>query len=549
MKEVCTTCERCQRAKTPKEKNKGPLTHIITPARPMYQLSIDFLAIDTKAQTKCKILTCVDEFTKYAFCILVKSENATKTAEALYHNIYTKFGIPEVVHSDQGATFISKVLAELNTMLGITHTVTTTYRPQSNGSCERLNSTIISRIRTLHTREKTKWYFHIDSLVMAYNTTVHESTGLSPFSAMYGRHPKIPIDLLVHLPDQYDHTTVPVKTFVKDREKELKEAYQLMKDNIDKRRARSKRNFDDKLKKSTDFNNGDKVLVRKFVQKNKVDDRFQAEIYVIISKKDDVPLYLVQGLESGTIKSIHRDHLILFHQSAPSKPITTVNDIITWDIMQHKHYNTDEDEDWLIKKKFNNRIAIHFGESNDIATDYRLEISSIISSNDMITNLKTARDNGITTAIICIAHNNRENLKTIIQSICQEIAHKSWNKIIISTEQHVIYNVLIELMCTYFPKTVMHTEQSLLSESDDDSDSEYITHQQHQPVVPDDSVNDHSEDSEDNENDAACQERESSTDSDSEPEQEARHGYNLRRAGRRPPVRYKDYVTYTLCSK
>ena len=95
----------------------------------------------------------------------------------------------------------------------------------------------------------------------------------------------------------------------------------------------------------------------------------------------------------------------------------------------------------------------------------------------------------------------------------------------------------------------MHTEQSLLSESDDDSDSEYITHQQHQPVVPDDSVNDHSEDSEDNENDAACQERESSTDSDSEPEQEARHGYNLRRAERRPPVRYKDYVTYTLCSK
>ena len=52
--------------------------------------------------------------------------------------------------------------------------------------------------------------------------------------------------------------------------------------------------------------------------------------------------------------------------------MTTVNDIITWDIMQHTHYNTDEDEDWLIKKKFNNRIVIHFGESNDIATDYIL---------------------------------------------------------------------------------------------------------------------------------------------------------------------------------
>ena len=158
----------------------------------MHQLSIDFLAIDTKAQTKCKILTCVDEFTKYAFGILVKSGNAEKTAEALYRNIYTKFGIPEVVHSDQGATFVGKVLKELNNLLGIRHTITTTYRPQS--------STLISRIRTLQPREKKKWHFHVDSLVMAYNTTTHESTNTTPFQAMYGRHAKIPIDLLVHLP-------------------------------------------------------------------------------------------------------------------------------------------------------------------------------------------------------------------------------------------------------------------------------------------------------------------------------------------------------------
>ena len=151
--EVCTTCDRCQRAKTPKEKNKGPLTHIITPSRPMHQLSIDFLSINTRAQAKCKILTCVDEFTKYTFGILVKSENAEKTAEALYRNIYTKFGIPEVVHSDQGATFVGKVLKELNNLLGIRNTITTTYRPQSKGSHERLNSTLISRIRALQPKE------------------------------------------------------------------------------------------------------------------------------------------------------------------------------------------------------------------------------------------------------------------------------------------------------------------------------------------------------------------------------------------------------------
>ena len=61
-----------------------------------------------------------------------------------------------------------------------------------------------------------------------------------------------------------------------------------MKDNIDKRKERSKIHFDDKLKISTDFNNAGKVFVQQFVKKNKVEDRFQAEIFIIINKKDDV---------------------------------------------------------------------------------------------------------------------------------------------------------------------------------------------------------------------------------------------------------------------
>ena len=98
----------------PNQKQRSTDHTYRTPSRPMYQLSIDFLQIDTRAQTKCKILTCVDEFTKFAFGIIIKSENAEKTAEQLYKQIYTKYGIPEVVHSDRGATFLSKVLKELN---------------------------------------------------------------------------------------------------------------------------------------------------------------------------------------------------------------------------------------------------------------------------------------------------------------------------------------------------------------------------------------------------------------------------------------------------
>ena len=539
--EVCSNCDRCQRAKTPKEKNKGPLTHILTPARPMHQLSIDFLAIDTRAETKCKILTCVDEFTKYAFGIVVKSENAQRTAEALYRQVYAKFGIPEIIHSDQGATFVSKTLVELNKLLGIRHTVTTTYRPQSNGSCERLNSTLINRIRTLHPREKKRWYYHVDSLVMAYNTTVHESINISPFLAMYGRQPKIPIDLIVHLPDQDQQQPIPVKTFAKERQKELAESYQLMKDNIEKRRNRSKRNHDNKLRNYVTFEQGDKVLVRKFVQKNKVDDRYQTEIHTVITQKEDVPLFLVQGLESGTIKTIHRDHLILFHQSPPTQPVTTVEDITTWDKLQHKQYTADdtEDEEWSINKKYNSRVALYFGDATALTTDFTMEVSNTTANDDILANMKKARTNKLTSAVISAHTKNREKIQTIVKAVRLEICHKTWSKIVIATNQHLTYNMCIEVMCTYFPKMVMaKQQQDLPSESDDESDVEYVNPQQHHPVVQAINDADHSSDSEQ-------ESEELDTSSESEVEDEARPRYNMRQR-RQPPVRLQDYVTYTI---
>ena len=49
---VVSTCERCQKSKTPKHKNRGPLEHIKSPSIPMHQLSMDFLLIDTRANSK-----------------------------------------------------------------------------------------------------------------------------------------------------------------------------------------------------------------------------------------------------------------------------------------------------------------------------------------------------------------------------------------------------------------------------------------------------------------------------------------------------------------
>ena len=358
---------------------------------------------------------------------------------------------------------------------------------------------------------------------------------------MFGRQPKIPLDLLVRLPDPELNPPTSVKSFASNRQHELKDSFELMTKNIEKRRERSKRNFDNKIKNHIAiFKRGDKVLVRKFVRKNKVDDRFQAEIHDVISKNDEVPLYLIKGLESGTIKTIHRDHLILFKESTTVRePTPTILEIVTWDNMKNKSYERDPDEDYQIKKQLNQKVALHFGELINIQSDYKLVIDNTTSEADIDKNLKTAGENKFTSAIITVKHNCKEKVRITLQYIRRELSRRNWTKFIISTQNHVIYNMLIEEMCTVFPKTNVTQVQQNVSESDDDSDEEFML--QPQPDVINRQQSDESDQATDIEHESE------DIDSDSSVEEvRPGHGYNLRRAGRRPPRALKDFLTFTL---
>ncbi|CDJ67078.1 hypothetical protein ENH_00031640 [Eimeria necatrix] len=69
------------------------------------------------------------------------------------------------------------------------------YRPQSDGQTERVNRTLEQMLRTYIKSDECEWKRLLPALELAYNTTSHSPTELSPFEVMIGESPLTAADL------------------------------------------------------------------------------------------------------------------------------------------------------------------------------------------------------------------------------------------------------------------------------------------------------------------------------------------------------------------
>ena len=106
----------------------------------------------------------------------------------------------------------NKVLHELCILGGSHKTKTTPYHPERDGLVERFNITLFSG------EHKDDWDDFLPPVMMAYRSSVHESTGFSPYRLMFGEECTLPMDIgLPHRhPDPAHDVTSPYAVWVKD---------------------------------------------------------------------------------------------------------------------------------------------------------------------------------------------------------------------------------------------------------------------------------------------------------------------------------------------
>ena len=145
--------------------------------------------------------------------------------------------------------------------------------------------------------QKKRWQDWVPTLAHAYNCTVSSVTGYSPYYLLFGRLPRLPLDI------EYDVTITRKKIlekkypkYVKDMEERLHHAYNRAQEYIERESSRQKEYYD-KNYKCSELKAGDLVLVRvkAFGTDHKIADKWEDDIYRVEFQVRNTPAYQVQN--------------------------------------------------------------------------------------------------------------------------------------------------------------------------------------------------------------------------------------------------------------
>ena len=135
-------------------------------------------------------------------------------------------------------------MKSLCNLLGCVKTWTAPYHPESDGMVERFNQTCLMILSMFVHDRRDNWHELLPFVMHAYRTSVHESTGYSPYRLMMGEECSLPHDVTTEeLRSSRDNEMAPhpFAAWVRDA---LEVAYDQVRHSLKRTAARRKRLYD-----------------------------------------------------------------------------------------------------------------------------------------------------------------------------------------------------------------------------------------------------------------------------------------------------------------
>ena len=89
------------------------------------------------------LIVFIDYLTKWVEAFTTPGQTALTIACLLVEEVVTRHGVPNILLSDRGANFLSRLMAEVYRLLEVRKLITAAYHPQSDGLVERFHWTVM----------------------------------------------------------------------------------------------------------------------------------------------------------------------------------------------------------------------------------------------------------------------------------------------------------------------------------------------------------------------------------------------------------------------
>lgn len=306
------SCKICVAKKGPSEKGKSPM-QIYNVGTPFERVQMDILGpLPCSSEGNRYLLVIIDCFTKWVEAFPLKNIRAKTVAEVFVNQVVSRHGVPLEIHTDQGKSFESKIFLEMTELLGIKKTRTTPLHPQSDGQVERHHQTILNYLTKYISENQKDWDRWISLYLLAYRSSKHETTGVSPAELYFAQDLRLPLDLLRGSPPN-ENNEMSVNEYLGKLREKLNNIHGEVRQRIEIQSLRSKARYDQKARQIR-FEEGHEVWFynphRVRGRSPKLQNCWEGP-FKIIKKLSDV-VFCIQKSKKHRKKIVHSDRLAPF---------------------------------------------------------------------------------------------------------------------------------------------------------------------------------------------------------------------------------------------
>ena len=309
-----STCCECHMGKHPNKRPKAPLQNFQAGC-PGDRVHMDILGPFCESEAGNRyVLMIIDQFSRWLEMVALNIQDAETIAKAFFETYVVRFGVPFVIHTDQGRNFDSALMKAFCQLLEIVKTRTTPYRPSSNGQVERYNTMVLNFLLCFLRGRQRDWDKYLPVLGMNIRAMVNSSTGYTPNMMQLGHEVNMPVDVMFGM-SQLKEASESASAYLRALLRQFQEVHTEARANLKAAQHRQKRLYDINSKLQA-FDVGDLVYRRNSVvkmgQSRKLNPLFTGPYLVV--KVLSPYLYRVRDRKKTLV--LHHDRLKICEERA-----------------------------------------------------------------------------------------------------------------------------------------------------------------------------------------------------------------------------------------